>query len=48
MELNEDNFKLMAQYLQQTLSPDPNVRRPGKKVRLYTFKHLLQQFPKCL
>lgn len=30
MELTEDNYKLMAQYLQQTLSPDPNVRRPGK------------------
>lgn len=30
MEINEENFKLLAQYLQQTLSPDPNVRRPGK------------------
>lgn len=30
MDLNEDNFKLMAQYLLQTLSPNPDVRRPGK------------------
>lgn len=30
MEINEENFKTLAQYLQQTLSPDPNVRRPGK------------------
>ncbi|KAJ6646819.1 Exportin-2 [Pseudolycoriella hygida] len=31
MELNEDNFKLIAQYLQQTLSPDANIRRPAEK-----------------
>lgn len=31
MEINESNFKILAQYLQQTLSPDPNVRRPGKR-----------------
>lgn len=30
MEINEENFQKLAQYLQQTLSPDPNVRRPGK------------------
>lgn len=35
MEINEDNFKTLAQYLQQTLNPDPNVRRPGKKKFLY-------------
>lgn len=29
MEINEENFKTLAQYLQQTLSPDQNVRRPG-------------------
>lgn len=29
MEINESNFKILAQYLQQTLNPDPNVRRPG-------------------
>lgn len=30
MEVNEENFKTLAQYLQQTLNPDPNVRRPGE------------------
>lgn len=30
MEVNEENFKTLAQYLQQTLSPDQNIRRPGK------------------
>ncbi|GAB0098901.1 Exportin-2 [Sergentomyia squamirostris] len=31
MDLNEENFRLLAQYLQQTLSPDPNVRRPAEQ-----------------
>lgn len=31
MEINEENFKNLAQYLQQTLSPDPNIRRPAEK-----------------
>lgn len=30
MELNEGNFQTLAQYLQQTLSADANIRRPGK------------------
>lgn len=30
MEQNEENFKLLAQYLQHTLSPDASIRRPGK------------------
>lgn len=30
MELNDENLALLAQYLHQTLNPDPNVRRPGK------------------
>lgn len=30
MEINEQSFKLLADYLEKTLSPDPNVRRPGK------------------
>lgn len=29
MELNEGNFQTLAQYLQQTLSSDANIRRPG-------------------
>uniref|UniRef100_A0A1L8DKS7 Exportin-2 n=1 Tax=Nyssomyia neivai TaxID=330878 RepID=A0A1L8DKS7_9DIPT len=31
MDLNEDNFRLLAQYLQHTLSPDPNIRRPAEQ-----------------
>lgn len=34
MDINEENFKLLAQYLQQTLNPDPNVRRPGKNFQI--------------
>ena len=30
MELNEGNLQALAGYLQQTLSPDPSVRRAGK------------------
>lgn len=30
MEINEDNFKVLAQYLGQTLSYLPEIRRPGK------------------
>lgn len=30
MEINENNFERLASYLQQTLSPDPEVRRPGE------------------
>lgn len=30
MEINAENLAQLAGYLQQTLSPDPNVRRPGK------------------
>jgi hypothetical protein len=30
MDLNEQSFQLIADFLNQTLSPDPNVRRPGK------------------
>lgn len=29
MEINEENLRGLAQYLQQTLSPDPTIRRPG-------------------
>lgn len=30
MEINEGNFQSLAQYLQQTLNPDENLRVPGK------------------
>ncbi|KAL1399335.1 hypothetical protein pipiens_008286 [Culex pipiens pipiens] len=31
MEINENNFERLASYLQQTLSPDPEVRRPAER-----------------
>lgn len=30
MEVSDDNIRTLSQYLLQTLSPDPNIRRPGK------------------
>ncbi|KAL5287215.1 Cas.2 family protein [Megaselia abdita] len=32
MELNDANLQQLCGYLQQTLSPDPNVRRPAEKI----------------
>lgn len=43
MEINEENFKTLAQYLQQTLSPDPNVRRPGK-LQSFHFNQLHEHY----
>jgi exportin-2 (importin alpha re-exporter) len=31
MELNEMTMKIIAEFLEKTLSPDPNVRRPAEK-----------------
>ncbi|XP_053618509.1 exportin-2 [Plodia interpunctella] len=31
MEVTDDNLATLANYLQQTLSPDPNIRRPAEK-----------------
>ncbi|XP_045455694.1 exportin-2 [Melitaea cinxia] len=31
MEVSEENLATLASYLQKTLSPDPNVRRPAEK-----------------
>ena len=31
MDINENNFKILTEYLANTLSPDPAVRRPGKR-----------------
>lgn len=31
MEVTDENLATLANYLQQTLNPDPNTRRPGKK-----------------
>ena len=30
MEVNEENLNRMVECLNQTLSPDPNLRKPGK------------------
>jgi exportin-2 (importin alpha re-exporter) len=30
MELTDDNLRTLSDYLQHTLSPDVNVRRPGE------------------
>lgn len=30
MEISDENLSTLSQYLQQTLSPEVNVRRPGK------------------
>lgn len=32
MEISDENLNTLSQYLQQTLSPDVNIRRPGKCV----------------
>lgn len=29
MDINENNFRILGEYLSGTLSPDPAVRRPG-------------------
>ncbi|XP_044263819.1 exportin-2 [Tribolium madens] len=31
MEISDENLRILSQYLQQTLSPDPNTRRPAEK-----------------
>lgn len=31
MDINDNNIKVMSEFLANTLSPDPDVRRPGKK-----------------
>lgn len=44
MEVTDANLQLLAGYLQQTLSVDPNVRRPGESeracVRLYVCERM--------
>lgn len=46
MEISEDNLRTLGQYLQQTLSPDVNVRRPGMKLKKKsnTFSNLFNDF----
>uniref|UniRef100_T1HSJ8 Importin N-terminal domain-containing protein n=1 Tax=Rhodnius prolixus TaxID=13249 RepID=T1HSJ8_RHOPR len=31
MEITEENLRILSNYLSQTLSPDPNIRRPSEK-----------------
>jgi hypothetical protein len=31
MDVTDNNFTILIGYLQNTLNPDPAVRRPGKK-----------------
>lgn len=40
MEISEDNLRTLGQYLQQTLSPDVNVRRPGTLLLSSNIFHL--------
>lgn len=44
MEINEENFKTLAQYLQQTLSPDQNIRRPGIFNQQDFYTNLIKKF----
>lgn len=30
MEISDENLQTLARYLQETLNPDVNIRRPGK------------------
>lgn len=34
MDINENNFKILTEYLSNTLSPDPSVRRPGESIKV--------------
>ncbi|KAH8279559.1 hypothetical protein KR018_000957 [Drosophila ironensis] len=46
MEVTDANLQLLAGYLQQTLSPDPSVRRPAEKLLEST--ELQQNYPLLL
>lgn len=32
MELTDDNLRTLSNYLEHTLSPDVNIRRPGELI----------------
>ena len=38
LEFNEQTFNELSSFLEKTLSPDPNVRRPGLKYILLVLK----------
>lgn len=49
MEVTEENLATMANYLKQTLSPDPNIRRPGKIIQIfYVSYQYMQLFKKYI
>lgn len=35
MDVTEENLATLAKYLEQTLNPDPAIRRPGKLDHVY-------------
>lgn len=37
MDITDNNFQIMSEYLANTLNPDVNVRRPGKSLKFYHF-----------
>lgn len=34
MDITDNNFRIMSEYLANTLNPDVNVRRPGESEKL--------------
>ncbi len=44
MEINDSNLAHLANYISQTLSPDPNVRKPGKIKKQSFIQHKLNLF----
>lgn len=40
MDLDENNFRILGEYLKGTLSPDPAVRRPGKRKNFFTLQKI--------
>jgi hypothetical protein len=48
MELTDDNLRTLSDYLQHTLSPDVNVRRPGEfnlcHQKIFNFTNLFLVF----
>lgn len=47
MDITDNNFKIMSDYLANTLNPDVNVRRPGKwrKILISPFGKFKLCFP---
>lgn len=41
MEISDENLQTLARYLQETLNPDVNIRRPGK-LKEFSFEKSFQ------